>query len=54
MKVASVLIPLPVQEAFDYEVPETLDLVRGDAVLGDRERLQGEVDGEFHQPSAKV
>ncbi len=32
MKVASVLIPLPVQEAFDYEVPETLDLVRGDQV----------------------
>jgi primosomal protein N' (replication factor Y) len=32
VKVASVLIPLPVQEAFDYEVPETLDLVRGDQV----------------------
>ena len=32
MKVASVLIPLPVQEAFDYEVPETLDLARGDQV----------------------
>ena len=30
--VASVLIPLPVQEAFDYEVPETLDLKRGDQV----------------------
>ncbi|CAN5476398.1 primosomal protein N' [soil metagenome] len=32
MKVASVLIPLPVHEAFDYEVPETLDLMRGDQV----------------------
>jgi primosomal protein N' (replication factor Y) len=32
LKVASVLIPLPVQEAFDYEVPETLDLARGDQV----------------------
>jgi primosomal protein N' (replication factor Y) len=32
MKVASVLIPLPVPEAFDYEVPEALDLVRGDQV----------------------
>ena len=30
MKVASVLIPLPVPEAFDYEVPEGLDLARGD------------------------
>ena len=32
MKVASVLIPLPVQEAFDYEVAEGLDLARGDQV----------------------
>lgn len=32
MKVASVLIPLPVPEAFDYEVAETLDLARGDQV----------------------
>ena len=32
MKVASVLIPLPVAEAFDYEVPETLVLARGDQV----------------------
>ncbi|MGV9008267.1 primosomal protein N' [Brevundimonas sp.] len=32
MKVASVLIPLPVPEAFDYEVPEGLELVRGDQV----------------------
>ncbi|HST91689.1 MAG TPA: DEAD/DEAH box helicase, partial [Brevundimonas sp.] len=30
MKVASVLIPLPVPEAFDYEVPEGLEVVRGD------------------------
>ncbi|MFY8162827.1 MAG: primosomal protein N', partial [Brevundimonas sp.] len=32
MKVASVLIPLPVPEAFDYEVPEGLEVVRGDQV----------------------
>ncbi len=32
MKVASVLIPLPVPEAFDYEVPEGVDVVRGDQV----------------------
>lgn len=32
MKVASVLIPLPVHEAFDYEVPEALTVVRGDQV----------------------
>ena len=32
MKVASVLIPLPVPEAFDYEVPEGLALARGDQV----------------------
>jgi len=32
MKVASVLIPLPVQEAFDYEVSEDLTLQRGDQV----------------------
>ncbi len=32
MKVASVLIPLPVPEAFDYEVPEGLDVERGDQV----------------------
>lgn len=32
MKVASVLIPLPVHEAFDYEVPDGLTLSRGDQV----------------------
>ncbi len=32
MKVASVLIPLPVHEAFDYEVPEGLTVTRGDQV----------------------
>ena len=32
MKVASVLIPLPVPEAFDYEVPEGFDVARGDQV----------------------
>tara|TARA_R110001606_G_scaffold359994_2_gene512032 strand:- start:72300 stop:74462 length:2163 start_codon:yes stop_codon:yes gene_type:complete len=32
VKVASVLIPLPVAEAFDYEVPEGLDVERGDQV----------------------
>ena len=32
MKVASVLIPLPVPEAFDYEVPEPMALTRGDQV----------------------
>lgn len=32
MKVASVLIPLPVHEAFDYEVAEGLELARGDQV----------------------
>ena len=32
MKVASVLIPLPVAEAFDYEVPDDLLLERGDQV----------------------
>ena len=32
MKVASVLIPLPVPEAFDYEVPEAMALTRGDQV----------------------
>ncbi len=32
MKLASVLIPLPVPEAFDYEVPEALTLARGDQV----------------------
>lgn len=32
MKVASVLIPLPVPEAFDYEVPEALTVARGDQV----------------------
>jgi len=30
MRVASVLLPLPVPEAFDYEVPEGLELARGD------------------------
>ncbi|MBN8530006.1 MAG: primosomal protein N', partial [Caulobacterales bacterium] len=33
MKVASVLLPLPVPEAFDYEAPEGLDLARGDRVV---------------------
>ncbi|WP_374275055.1 primosomal protein N' [Brevundimonas sp.] len=45
MKVASVLIPLPVPEAFDYEVPDGLELARGDQVavpLGPR-RLRGVV-----------
>tara|TARA_R110002012_G_scaffold302549_2_gene503543 strand:- start:23575 stop:25737 length:2163 start_codon:yes stop_codon:yes gene_type:complete len=32
VKVASVLIPLPVAEAFDYEVPEGLTVERGDQV----------------------
>ena len=32
MKVASVLLPLPVPEAFDYEVPEGMDVARGDQV----------------------
>src|SRR5690606_40138645 len=32
VKVASVLIPLPVPEAFDYEVPEALSVARGDQV----------------------
>lgn len=32
MKVASVLIPLPVPEAFDYEVAEGLEIARGDQV----------------------
>ena len=32
MKVASVLIPLPVHEAFDYEVPEALTVAQGDQV----------------------
>lgn len=32
MKVASVLIPLPVPEAFDYEAPEGLEVARGDQV----------------------
>ncbi len=32
MIVASVLIPLPVQEAFDYEVPDGMALERGDQV----------------------
>ncbi|MDQ8028251.1 MAG: primosomal protein N' [Brevundimonas sp.] len=32
MKVASVLIPLPVPEAFDYEVPEGIEVARGDQV----------------------
>jgi primosomal protein N' len=32
VKVASVLIPLPVPEAFDYEAPEGMTLARGDQV----------------------
>jgi primosomal protein N' (replication factor Y) len=32
VRVASILIPLPVREAFDYEVPEQLMLARGDQV----------------------
>lgn len=32
MRVASVLVPLPVPEAFDYEVPEGMALARGDHV----------------------
>ena len=47
MKVASVLIPLPVPEAFDYEVPEGMDVARGDQVavpLGPR-LIRGVVSG---------
>ena len=32
MKVASVLIPLPVPEAFDYQVPDGMTVARGDQV----------------------
>lgn len=32
MKVASVLLPLPVHEAFDYEVPDGVAVTRGDQV----------------------
>ncbi len=32
MKVASVLIPLPVPEAFDYELPDGIEAARGDQV----------------------
>jgi primosomal protein N' (replication factor Y) len=32
LKVAAVLIPLPVPEAFDYEVPEAMTLARGEPV----------------------
>ncbi|QYF86535.1 primosomal protein N' [Brevundimonas sp. PAMC22021] len=32
MRIASVLVPLPVPEAFDYEVPEGMTLARGDHV----------------------
>jgi primosomal protein N' (replication factor Y) len=32
MRVASVLLPLPLPEAFDYEAPDGLDLARGDHV----------------------
>ncbi|UQV19506.1 hypothetical protein MU852_07030 [Brevundimonas albigilva] len=32
MKVASVLIPLPVPEAFDYAVPDEMVVARGDQV----------------------
>lgn len=45
MKVASVLIPVPVHEAFDYQVPDGLDLGPGDQVavpLGPR-RVRGVV-----------
>ena len=40
MKVAAVLIPLPVDEPFDYVVPEDMALARGDLVtvpLGPRQ-----------------
>jgi primosomal protein N' (replication factor Y) (superfamily II helicase) len=40
VKVASVLIPLPVDEAFDYLLPDDMDLARGDLVtvpLGPRQ-----------------
>lgn len=40
MIVASVLVPLPVPEAFDYEVPQGMELARGDQVaapLGPRQ-----------------
>lgn len=49
MKVASVLIPLPVPEAFDYEVPEGMILARGDQVavpLGPR-MMRGVVSEVF-------
>lgn len=49
MKVASVLVPLPVQEAFDYAVPDGMDLSRGDQVdvpLGPR-FLRGIVSDVF-------
>jgi len=32
VKVASVLIPLPVPEAFDYEIPDGVEVARGDQV----------------------
>ncbi|NBB51983.1 primosomal protein N', partial [Rhizobium sp. CRIBSB] len=47
MKIASVLVPLPVHEAFDYEVPADLALERGDQVavpLGPR-LVRGLVSG---------
>lgn len=50
MKVASVLIPLPVPEAFDYEVPDGLEVARGDQVavpLGPR--LMRGVVSEVHE-----
>ena len=50
MKVASVLIPLPVPEAFDYEVPDGLEVARGDQVavpLGPR--LMRGVVSEEHE-----
>ncbi len=49
VKVASVLVPLPVQEAFDYEVPEGIEVARGDQVdvpLGPR-LLRGIVSDVF-------
>ncbi|HEY7900424.1 MAG TPA: primosomal protein N', partial [Caulobacteraceae bacterium] len=45
IKVAQVLLPLPLGEAFDYAVPEEMDLAAGDLVvvpLGPRQ-VQGVV-----------
>jgi primosomal protein N' (replication factor Y) len=33
VRIAQVLLPLPLAEAFDYEIPEGLDLSPGDHVI---------------------